>query len=110
MKSMAAFVIVILTGFSAPRCGATEANTNFYVDPDWAGIHSGTASQPFSALDTTAWSAINADLARGDVTIYFSALKADGVTQQSQAVWVHCLRTDYSSHRLTLDGYSYYNS
>jgi hypothetical protein len=44
------------------------------------------------------------------VTIFFSALKADGVTQQSEAWFVQCRRTDYGSNRLTLDGYSFYNA
>src|SRR6266566_2733236 len=64
--------------------GAVEAGTNFYVDSDWTGSKSGTQSRPFAVLDNSAWHRINAALARGDVTIYFSALKADGVTQQSK--------------------------
>lgn len=87
-----------------------EAGTNFYVDPDWAGTTSGTASQPFSVLNTTAWSTVNTALATGDVTIYFSALKANGVTQQSRAWFVECKRWNYGPNRLTLDGYSKYNS
>jgi hypothetical protein len=83
---------------------------SFYVDPDWTGPHSGTASAPFAVLDGAAWSTINGALANDDVTVYFSALKADGVTQQSRAWFVQCRRTDYSAHRLTLDGYSKYNS
>ncbi len=89
---------------------AVQATTSFYVDPDWGGTSGGTASHPFSALNAASWTAINAALASDDVTIYFSALKANGTTQQSQAWYVHCLRTDYSSHPLTLDGYSKYNS
>src|SRR6266481_4952060 len=87
-----------------------KASTSFYVDPDWIGVQIGTASQPWNALSTSAWTTINATLASDDVTLYFSALKADGVTQQSKAWYIHCQRTDYSSHRLTLDGYSKYNS
>jgi hypothetical protein len=104
------FVIVILSGFSAPHCGATEANTNFYVDPDWTGTKRGTQSQPFAVLNTAAWSTINTALASGDVTIYLSALKADGATQQSKAWFVQCKRTDYGPNRLTMDGYSFYNA
>jgi hypothetical protein len=89
---------------------AVEAGTNFYVDPDWTGAKSGTQSRPFAILDESVWRRINAALASGDVTVYFSALKADGVTQQSRAWFVQCRRTDYSAHRLTLDGYSKYNS
>jgi len=91
----------------ASHCGAS---TNFYVDPDWTGAHSGLPSQPWQYLDSTAWNAINSALANGDVTVYFSALKANGTTQQSAARYIQCRRTDYSTNRLTLDGYSKYNS
>ena len=87
-----------------------EASTNFYVDPDWTGSKSGTQPHPFAMLNKPAWQRINTALANGDVTIYFSALKADGMTQQSKGWFVQCRRTDYTAHRLTLDGYSFYNS
>ena len=87
-----------------------EASTNYYVDPDWTGVQLGTASQPWNALSASAWTTINATLASDDATIYFSALKADGITQQSRAWFIQCRRTDYGPHRLTLDGYSFYNS
>ena len=90
--------------------GAVEAGTNFYVDSDWTGPKSGTQSYPFAILNKPAWQRINTTLANGDVTIYFSALKADGVTQQSKPWFIQCRRTDYSTNRLTLDGYSKYNS
>src|SRR6266700_3775992 len=89
---------------------ALEASTNFYVDPNWTGSKSGTQAHPFAILNKPAWQRINSALANDDVTIYFDALKANGVTQQSKAWYIHCQRTDYSSHRLTLDGYSKYNS
>jgi hypothetical protein len=87
-----------------------EAGTNFYVDPGWTGAKSGTQSRPFAILDKSAWQKINTALAHSDVTIYFSALKADGVTQQSQRLFVQIRRTQPSSHRLTVDGYTFYNS
>jgi hypothetical protein len=90
--------------------GRVEASTNFYVDPDWTGRKSGTQTHPFAILNNSAWQKINTALADDDVTIYFSALKADGVTQQSKAWFVQCRRRDYGTHRLTLDGYSFYNS
>ena len=90
--------------------GAIDGGTNFYVDPDWTGTKSGTHSRPFAVLDKSAWHKINTALANADVTIYFSALKADGATQQSKAWFIQGKRTDPSSHRLTLDGYSKYNS
>src|SRR5205809_3255453 len=91
----------------APCC---EASTNYYVEPDWTGVQLGTASQPWNSLSDSAWTTINAALASDDATIYFSALKADGATQQSRAWFVQCRRTDYSAHRLTIDGYSFYNA
>jgi hypothetical protein len=90
--------------------GTIQAGTNFYVDPDWTGAKSGTQEHPFAMLNKSAWQKINTALAHSDVTIYFSALKADGVTQQSRTLFVQCRRTDPSTHRLTLDGYSFYNS
>src|SRR5947207_935216 len=102
MKSETAFVILIFSGFSA-FAGAVEASTNFYVDPDWTGASIGTQSQPFALLNTSAWRTINAALGSGDAIIYFSALKADGVTQQSVARFVQCRRTDYGPNRLILD-------
>src|SRR6266496_4393647 len=56
--------------------GVVEAGTNFYVDPDWTGTKSGTQGHPFAMLDRSAWQRINAALANGDVTIYFSAREA----------------------------------
>jgi hypothetical protein len=87
-----------------------EASTSFYVDPDWTGSKSGTQAHPFAMLNKSAWQRINAALANGDVTIYFSALKADGATQQSQTTYVNVKRTNPGSFRLTLDGYTKYNS
>jgi len=99
--------LIILGGLAS---AVVQADTNFYVDPDWTGAKSGTQSRPFAMLNKSAWQKINTALAQTDVTIYFSALKADGVTQQSRALFVQCRRTDSSAHRLTLDGYTFYNS
>jgi hypothetical protein len=98
---------LFLGAFVASHCAAS---TNFYVDPDWTGVQVGTASQPWSTLNATTWSSINAALASDDVTIYFSALRADGVTQQSRQLFVQIRRTQPSSYRLTVDGYTFYNS
>ena len=100
-------LIIVATALFAR---AVEGSTNFYVDPDWTGRKSGTQVHPFATLNKSAWQRINTALANDDVTIYFSALKADGVTQQSRAWFVQCRRTDYTAHRLTLDGYAFYNS
>ena len=108
MKGAGTLLTALFLGVSlASQC---EALTAFYVDPDWTGAQAGTASQPWKALSATTWNSINAALAYDDVTIYFSALRADGATQQSKAWWVQGRRIDPSSHRLTLDGYSFYNS
>src|SRR2546425_13348769 len=108
MKRTGTLLLALFLGvFVASHC---EASTNFYVDPDWTGVQVGTASQPWSTLNATTWSSINAALASDDVTIYFSALKADGVTQQSQQLFVQIRRTQPSSYRLTVDGYTFYNS
>ena len=108
MKRTGTLLLALFLGvIVASHC---EAITNFYVDPDWTGTRSGTQSQPFAVLDTSAWNRINAALASGNVTIYFSALNANGVTQQSQARFIECKRWDYGANRLTLDGYSFYNS
>src|SRR5947209_671687 len=66
----------LIISASVVFAGAVEAGTNFYVDPDWTGTKSGTQSHPFAVLDKPAWNRINAALASGDVTIYFSARKA----------------------------------
>src|SRR6266566_582277 len=108
MRTPRTLLLALFLGvFSALRC---EASTSFYVDPDWTGVQIGTASQPWNALSASAWTTINATLASDDVTIYFSALKADGVTQQSQQLFVQIRRTQPSSYRLTVDGYTFYNS
>ncbi|HEU0047367.1 MAG TPA: hypothetical protein VFQ43_07160, partial [Nitrososphaera sp.] len=102
----AALIISASIAFSV----VVEAGTNFYADSDWTGRKNGTQEHPFAMLNKPAWQKINTALAHSDVTIYFSALKADGVTQQSKVWFVQCRRTDYTAHRLTLDGYTFYNS
>ncbi len=86
------------------------AQSAFYVDPDRTGSQNGSADKPWASLDASTWTTINASLSTNPVTIYFSALKSDGVTQQSRAWFVECKRWDYSTNRLTLDGYSFYNA
>jgi hypothetical protein len=108
MKGTGTLLLALFLGVvSASQC---EASTNFYVDPDWTGAHSGTASQPWSSLGSSEWTAVNSALVSGDVTIFFSALKANGATQQSVARFIQCRRTDYGPNRLTMDGYSFYNA
>ena len=99
--------------------GAVEASTNFYVDPGWTGTKRGTQSQPFAILDRAAWHRINAALASGDVTIYFSARKASSNTPSYyHAAGIDGVQLEIDltnkittgSHLLTLDGKSFYNT
>ncbi len=103
----ALFSLFILLAWHVPL---RVDSASFYVDPDWTGAHSGLPSQPWQYLDSTAWNAINNALAGDNVTVYFAALKANGTTQQSAARFIQLRRADPSSHRLTLDGYSQYNT
>src|SRR5260370_4576894 len=95
-----------------------EAGTNLYVDPDWAGAKSGTKSRPFAILDKSAWHKSNAAVASSDVTIYFSARKADSDTPEyydtrGNGVQLEVdltKKTTSGSFLLTLDGKSFYNT
>lgn len=93
--------------------------TLFYIASGWAGAQIGTQAQPFRALDTTRWTAINTALALDDVTIYFSARNAASDTDMIHSstgsgstpdVVDVTKRTDTSAHVLTLDGKSFYNT
>jgi hypothetical protein len=90
----------------ASLCGATD----YYVDPDYTGTKSGTAAQPWSTLDSSAWSTINTELASNPVTVYYSAYEENGTTQESQAIFLEILRTDHGSNLLTIDGHAKYNT
>jgi hypothetical protein len=98
--------------------GAVEASTSFYVDPDWTGVKSGTQSRPFAILDRSAWHRINAALASGDVTIYFSAREAASdapayyhtVGNHVQLEIDLTKKSTGTSYHLTLDGKSFYNT
>jgi hypothetical protein len=93
-----------------------SSQTVFYVDPTYTGIGRGTARAPWKSFEdnnprqTVQWSLINRALATNDVIIYFSARQAgaDTAEQISGPIRVH--RTDTSTHRLTLDGMSQYNT
>jgi hypothetical protein len=87
------------------------AANSFYVDPDYSGGSSdGSAARPWTQLTSTSWQAINSSLSAGDVAVYFSALKAGGTQRQSKVSFLEVRRTNPSANRLTIDGYSYYNS
>jgi len=88
------------------------AGAEFYVDPDFAGQgQNGSPGKPWSSIrGAEAWQAINAALAKGPVTVYFSARQADVDQPQTIHEFVECRRSDTSTNRLTLDGMSKYNT
>src|SRR3989454_11202311 len=98
------FLLVLLaTVWPRPAMALTE----FYLDPDYTGTHSGTQSQPFSTLDASAWSTINTALATDNVTLYCSARNAGADTNQVWGVNVDVTRkTANPSFTLTFDGRS----
>ena len=101
------FAILVVLGISA-----TSWATTYYVDPDCNGGN-GSASAPWSnlnSLNTTAWNTINSALASDDVTVYFSAREAGSDIDEVSTTRIAIRRTDTSTHRLTLDGMSKYNT
>ena len=93
-----------------------RAATTFYVDSAWKGTQSGTPSQPWRYLSSSAWLAINRALESDDVTVYFPARQA---TSDSEAVYDSTgdgvqdgidltRRTDTSKSALRLDANSLY--
>jgi hypothetical protein len=85
----------------------------FYVDPDFTGVSNGSHSAPWNKLDASAifaWNSINTALTTDDVTIYFSARSANSDKDQTTSKRISIMRTDTSTHHLTLDGMSKYNS
>jgi len=86
-----------------------NALTEYYIDPDYTGTESGTASQPWQDLDGQ-WTTINTSLASDDVTVYFSARDAGSDVHQATTTNIQIERTDAGANRLTLDGMAKYNS
>src|SRR5438093_484311 len=91
------------------------ALTSYYIDPDYTGgTRTGNAATPCQSLTNTVtntpWTVINTALASDDVTVYWSARNASVDTAQLNTVVVNINRTDSSTHRLTLDGMSFYNT
>ncbi|MHC4398728.1 MAG: right-handed parallel beta-helix repeat-containing protein [Planctomycetota bacterium] len=103
MAVLAALMVV------APDMGG---GAEFYVDPDFAGQgRDGSAGNPWNSIrGAGTWQTINAALAKGPVTVYFSARQADLDQPQKIREFVECRRSDTSTHRLTLDGMSKYNA
>jgi hypothetical protein len=98
----------------AIRVDPASSQGAFYVDPNYAGEGDGTAGKPWRALVSSPtgpeWSVINQALAKGPVIVYFSARKAREDIPEETTSEVNVLRTDKSTHRLTLDGMSRYNT
>ncbi len=100
--------MISVTIFATLGIQASFSQTTFYVDPAFNGTRTGSASKPWQSLSDNVspspWSAINAALASGPVTVYFSA------TGSSTAQIGYGARTDKSSNVLTLDGISQKNT
>src|SRR5437867_2268838 len=75
-----------------------QAATFFYVDPDWTGTQTGSATNPWTWLSSTAWSTIDSALASGDVTVYFSARNAGSDADEPSTVALEIERTNASSN------------
>jgi hypothetical protein len=106
MTRLAALVLVLVLGFATPAV----ALTIYYVAPNSTTAHTGGPAAPWASLDLSAWSTINTKLATDDVTVYFTARKAASDTNETTTAPLSLVRTDMSTHRLTLDGMSQYNT
>ncbi len=107
--SMVFFAAAFMLLFASPLLA-----TDLYVDNDFTGTpRNGTASNPWRSLADTVtnnpWTTINAALASTDVTVYFSAREA-AMDTSDVCCEVTMNRTDSSSHRLTLDGMTKWNT
>jgi hypothetical protein len=102
------FAVIIFT-----LACVSSAFAQFYVDPTYSGgTHDGNAATPWLSLsDSGAWSTITGGLASNDVTVYFSARLAgsDANETDTHAIDLTNVGTG-TSHRLTLDGISKYNT
>ncbi len=100
-------VLILLIGIPC------YALTTYYVDPTYTGgSNDGSAAAPWTALGNAgAWTAINGALASDDVTIYFSARIVGSDTAENMGGDILLTsRTDTSTHVLTIDGKSQYNT
>ncbi len=107
------FFVLLVFLYSVAAAFATCSPGPCYVDPNWGGTLSGTQSLPYATLTAGAWTDINNALALGDVTVYFSARLAGADTDSFNgglATIDLTKRTDGSSHVLTFDGSSFYNT
>ncbi len=107
MKKLLAIAFILLHAVSAYA-------TDYYVDNDYLGTpRNGTASNPWRSLSDTVtnnpWNTINTALAAADVNVYFSAREAATDTSDT-CCEITVSRTDGSTHRLTLDGMTKWNT
>ena len=92
-------------------CASAQAQTVYYVDPDWTGATNGTAAEPWTQVRGNAqWNVIDAALGTGDVIIYFSAREATVDRDQATDINIQFRRASTSNYRVTLDGQSQYNT
>jgi len=101
--------VLSVAGFLRSQDGSAQP-TRFYVDPDWTGEQTGAPESPWVRLTDRAWETIDKALAESDVTVYFSAREADADANEATTSPISILRTDESTHRLTVDGMSQYNT
>jgi hypothetical protein len=86
------------------------------VDPTFTGVGNGSAQAPWKAFEdgnphqAAQWDTINRALVSNDVILYFSARQAGSDAAEQILGAVRVMRTDKSTHRLTLDGMSQYNT
>ena len=105
MTRLAALALVLVLGLTTPAV----ALTTYYVAPNSTTAHTGAAATPWTDI-AQGWSTINTTLATDDVTVYFTARKAASDTNETTTSGIALLRTDTSTHRLTLDGMSQYST
>lgn len=106
------------TGAVTDTASITVANADstFYVDPDYAGAtRNGAATNPWKSLTdggavTAPWTVLDASLSTGNVVVYFSARATSSDTNQTTTTSLQINRTDTSTHRIVLDGMSQYNT
>jgi K319L-like, PKD domain len=104
-----------VTSDAAVTVLSADSQTAFYVDPTYTGgLNDGSAAHPWTSLAASSssaqWAAINAALAYNNVIVYFSARAASADVSDVEHKGVDLWRTDTSTHRLTLDGMSKYNT
>lgn len=107
MSKAVALLVVLL--WAAPAWSLTE----YYVDPTATQVtRNGAASTPWRFVtDSGAWTAINSALASDDVTVYFSArIAASDTAEVYTTAGMVSKRTDSSTHVLTFNGRSKYNT